>query len=100
MNTTKPDCHILKKGFCNNVIPNKTQEAEYLKFWTTKVAYMNLTQNFLVLDNPQCVKNIIEKDYWVARENAKEPDNPTTTTLAINSVPSFFILFFLILTFF
>jgi hypothetical protein len=88
-----PPCHI-STVFCNNVIPpaeieKKVNEAHY-KYWDAKVAFMNITQGVLFIDNQNCTKFVVSHDFFSAVASAVRPKDA-----AITNSPYFLLLLFI-----
>jgi hypothetical protein len=82
-------CHI-STVFCNNAIPpkevNNKRNQDYYDYWYAKVAFMNITQGVLFIDNEQCTQSVVSHEFFTALQNA----NP-----AIINSPYFLLLLFI-----
>ncbi len=70
----KPYCHISIPGFCNNYSPQDNE------FWMAKLAFLDITQGPLFVDNPLCVRDIVNYGYWYAYDQAYNKNETSTTT--------------------
>ena len=46
-----------------------------LEFFRAYVVYMEMTKGVMLRDNMDCVKEIINKDYWEAKKEVDKADN-------------------------
>ncbi len=91
------NCHVSRGPLC---VYKKVEEMP-LEFHRAYVAYMNATRGAIYYQNPACVKSMVDRVYWMARDAIEKggvKSSESNIVLILIVVGSTFVIGFVLLT--